>query len=171
MSRSQPKWLRKWKREEKKASRNWKQYAHRDRVLKEIGYSSYADYLASDLWKGIRADRLSWQPNCSCCERAADVVHHDCYHKKLLLGDKAACARDLYPLCKRCHYVVEFAGERKRSSAEAVRQLRRMLYRHLNGMSKTEHIRIKRELVEAARSPRPTCRESCRPCLALERQT
>jgi hypothetical protein len=78
-----------------------------------------------------------------CCEKPAQAVHHDTYYLKLLAGDDASIARDLYPLCHGCHRVVEFDGERKRSWGEAIRQFRRMLFKFKNGMSKGQMIRQK----------------------------
>ncbi len=138
-----PKWLRKWKRQEKKARKNWQPYVDRNVALKEIGFATYAAYLASPLWQEIRARRLSTQTTCSCCDSQADVVHHDTYYKKLLLGDETSVKRDLYPLCHACHYKVEFDGSRKRSWGEAIRAFRRLLFKFRNGMSKSQMIREK----------------------------
>ena len=88
MSKREPGWLRKWKRKEKKAKENWKPYVDRNKILKEIGFTCYNDYLVSDLWKEIRDRRLSTQDVCSCCDNKADVVHHDTFYWKLLLGDE-----------------------------------------------------------------------------------
>ncbi len=136
-----PKWLRKWKQKEKKAKVNWDSYAIRNKALESIGFSNYADYLASPLWQEIRKKRLTSHPTCFCCDNTADVVHHRFYYKKLLLGDEESVNRDLFPLCNSCHYKVEFDGERKRSSGEAVKVFGRMLFKTRNGMSKSQMIR------------------------------
>lgn len=140
----EPKWLRRWKRQEERAKSNWLPYTQRDTALAEIGFATYADYLASPLWESIRSRRLAMQSTCSCCPKPATVVHHDTYYRKLLLGDEESVKRDLFPLCHGCHYLVEFDGTRKRSWGEAIKQFRRMLFKFRNGMSKSEMIRAKR---------------------------
>ncbi len=137
------KWIRKWKRAEELSKDNWRAYSIRNKALAEIGFATYAAYLASPLWKEIRAKRLAISSQCSCCEEQAAIVHHDFYYKKLLLGDEISVARDLYPLCNGCHRRVEFDGKRKRSAGEAVREFRRMLFKAKNGMSKAQMIREK----------------------------
>lgn len=151
MSKS-PKWLRKYRKKLKKAKKNWDAYGVREQALRAMGFSSYKEYLASDLWKGIRSRRLSISDGCSCCDNKADVVHHDTYHEKLLRGDQLAVERDLYPLCHGCHLKVEFSGDRKRSWQEAVIKFRQMLFRFRNGVSKGQMIRQKIAAKKAARA-------------------
>lgn len=144
MQRKTPKWLRKWRSEEERSKKVWYPYGNRNVILNEIGFMSYDDYLRSELWSQIRSRVLSLNPHCACCSKAAELVHHDAYYRKLLLGDEKSVERDLYPLCHACHYTVEFEGNRKRSFGEAVRQFRRMLYKHHHGESKSEMIARKR---------------------------
>jgi hypothetical protein len=149
-----PKWLRKWKKQENKAKKNWDAYKARDKALKELGFKTYREYLLSDLWKSIRNARLAMGDSCSCCDGKAEVVHHDTYYKKLLMGDEQSIKKDLYPLCNSCHYRVEFDGARKRSCGEAVRAFRRMLFRYKHGMSKSEMIRQAKAKRKAKRKNR-----------------
>ncbi len=137
-------WLRKWKKQEAKAKENWGPYIHRNKVLGEIGFGTYAEYLASPLWREIRAKRLLTQNTCSCCTNTAIVLHHANYYRKLLLGDEKSVKRDLYPLCTSCHRKVEFDGQRKRSWGESSRLFGRMLFKFRHGMSKHQMILKKR---------------------------
>jgi hypothetical protein len=136
-------WWKKFERNEERAKSNWREYGIRNKALAELGFASYAEYLASPLWQEIRKKRLEISSGCSCCLNPADVVHHDKYYKRLLIGDDASVRRDLYPLCHPCHRRVEFDGDRKRSSGEAVREFRRMLYKFKHGKSKGQMIREK----------------------------
>jgi hypothetical protein len=138
-----PKWLKQYRKKQAKARKNWTTYQIRDKALAAMGFQSYTEYLASDLWQTIRAKRLALGDGCSCCDNPAAVVHHDKYYEGLLRGEEAAIARDLYPLCHGCHLQVEFIDGRKRSGQEAVIRLRQMLFRRRHGMSKGERIRQK----------------------------
>ena len=149
-----PKWLRKWKKAEAKAKLDWDAYAGRDRLLKEMGFATYSDYLASPTWLGIRLARLLQQRTCSCCASPAIAVHHELYTRKVLAGDEKATMKFLHPLCTSCHRRVEFVGERKRSHGEAVRQLHRMIFKFKNGMTKGQMIRKKQEEKKAKRLAR-----------------
>ena len=84
-------------------------YAKRDRVLWKLGYNSYAEYLASPLWKAIRARVLAASPECSACPRKATQVHHQRYTEPVLRGQLDHC---LSPVCGSCHKKAEF-GERR----------------------------------------------------------
>lgn len=151
MVRKDPKWLRRWKKQESKARLNWEPYVIRDKVLKDIGFITYTDYLASSLWQEIRSKIMLPGIICSCCNELAGVLHHGAYYKKLLLGDEASIKQDLYPLCYSCHYKIEFEDKRKRSWGEAIRVFRRMLYRFKHGMSKSQMIREQIQLARKAK--------------------
>jgi len=62
--------------------------------------SDYKEYLNSDTWKTIRAQRMAIDKNecCLCGEKAAHV-HHKRYPKKL--GTETV--NDLASLCEKCH--------------------------------------------------------------------
>ena len=86
-------------------------YAVRDKILANMGYACYADYLRSDRWKKIRLRALKRDKFCCrfCGDRATQV-HHSRYDKRVLLGQslKGLCA-----CCAVCHQNGEFDSGRK----------------------------------------------------------
>lgn len=98
-------------------------YTARDRILEKLGFASYRDYLASDLWKQIRGQALARDGGkCSMCENRATEVHHTQYRVSVLKG------RDLKPLvslCHRCHFEIEFRSNRGKKARRACSQLGR----------------------------------------------
>ncbi len=80
-------------------------YRERNRNLHAMGYSSYAEYLQSDLWKGIRSRVLLPDTKCYICDRLATQLHHTAYRKCDLEGRDL---RRLIPLCHPCHERIEF---------------------------------------------------------------
>ena len=154
-----PKWLRKWEHQERKARDNWDPYVERNKVLRELGFTNYAEYLASPIWADIKSRRMKKGATCSCCPKKANLLHHDTYYRKLLLGDEASIQRDLYPLCHSCHRLVEFEGDRKRSWGEAIRKFRRMIFQFKNGMTKGQMIYKKRAEREMARQAKKEASE------------
>lgn len=95
-------------------------YADRNLKLSELGYRTYAEYLASDDWDAVRKRRLRKRPNCLLCEAPATQVHHMDYGFETLLGLKPF---ELVSLCRKCHRLIEFDGKRKRTLEEANRAL------------------------------------------------
>lgn len=93
-------------------------YRDRDETLLGLGFSSYAAYLGSDLWKGIRANVFSdLGRDCFRCGKRATVLHHTSYAAAVLAGEDTS---KIIPLCTECHEQIEFDREhRKRSLAEA----------------------------------------------------
>jgi hypothetical protein len=76
-------------------------YDQRDEILREIGFASYAEYLASDLWKSIYGRVMTRTRRvCMRCGRGARHVHHTKYTRENLLGHDR---RTLWPVCTRCH--------------------------------------------------------------------
>lgn len=93
-------------------------YGDRNRMLDALGFSSYADYLSSDLWKAVRASVLTEGVKCSCCRRQASQVHHHFYTPANLAGETTV---GLYPICAGCHGSVELGkkgGKRTLAKAE-----------------------------------------------------
>lgn len=91
-------------------------YTRRNDLLKQLGYLSYRDYLASEDWKKIRREVLELGSACVMCERPAQVVHHVKYDMYVLLGlDYSRLA----PLCHRCHEKIEVDGDTKRRMGTA----------------------------------------------------
>ena len=81
-------------------------YRERNFNIRAMGFGSYADYLKSDLWLGIRSQKLKINPTCEVCDRRrASQVHHMKYRKKDLEGRDL---RWLVSICNSCHYSIEF---------------------------------------------------------------
>lgn len=91
-------------------------YETRNKSVKQLGYSSYQEYLASDDWKKIREEILVPGTLCLVCDCPAQVVHHVRYTTNVLLG---LTPSRLAPLCHRCHEQIEIAadGSKRRMSA------------------------------------------------------
>lgn len=81
-------------------------YASRAWFLKKLGFSSYQDYLNSDLWRQVR-ERVFLTKGRSCwlCGRHADQVHHTRYHAVDLTGKRT---KHVHPICGKCHKEIEF---------------------------------------------------------------
>lgn len=79
----------------------------RQKSLKKLGFSSYKDYLRSDLWKEIKGKVLKRdKKKCLCCGTRRHIcVHHTNYRWKTLSGEDI---KPLKTLCKKCHYEIEF---------------------------------------------------------------
>lgn len=92
-------------------------YSARARNLRVLGFKTYAEYLASPLWKAIR-ERVFGEKGrqCLCCGRAATQVHHNNYDLWVLSGEQLW---GLVPLCGGCHQRIEFEGESKLTVMQA----------------------------------------------------
>ena len=105
-------------------------YVTRNAILASLGYPTYAEYLASDRWAGIRRSVLKrdgWL--CRLCGGAAAEVHHASYSRAALLGRETT---HLHSVCRECHEWVEFrpgrGGEpQRRSPKEMVAETYRLL--------------------------------------------
>lgn len=100
----------------KKRKKPFLDYGERESILREMGFPSYAAYLASDLWASIRERVLARDGRrCRLCPREASQVHHTKYSRAVLLG------RDLKwlaAICGGCHRFVEFdpkTGKKRRA--------------------------------------------------------
>jgi hypothetical protein len=80
-------------------------YVERDRVLTEMGYSSYKEYLAGKVWSEIRIRQIKKQSWCTGCGRKACQVHHLRYDKATLSGKSS---RFIVSICDKCHRQIEF---------------------------------------------------------------
>lgn len=115
---------------------NRKHYVRRNEILKGLGYSSYRQYLASDVWRKIRSDVLSATKSCWCCRsKPATQVHHTEYTLENLSG---ATTSGLVGMCGGCHYGSEFSAKygkvdlpyaNKRASKIRKRNIRRICFR------------------------------------------
>lgn len=98
-----------------------KEYADRDALVQQMGFSSYEAYLLSDLWAFIRSKCFESPERKVCfkCERSGVllVLHHADYSLSTLVGTND---RALVSVCVQCHKDAEFdRNGRKRSLAEA----------------------------------------------------
>lgn len=92
-------------------------YASRNKWLKTIGFDTYADYLASNLWKKIKADVYRRKgKKCFLCGEPASEIHHNRYHLNDLRGKKL---KFLNPICRVCHDAIEFHDGRKATLKQA----------------------------------------------------
>lgn len=99
-------------------------YVGRNAVLKQLGFASYQDYLASPLWQEIRQRVFAQKGrDCYLCGRPACQVHHERYTAKALRGKRT---RHLWPICPDCHRGIEFDGERKRPVAAVLKITKRI---------------------------------------------
>ncbi len=82
----------------------------RNEILNRAGYSSYREYLKSELWKKIRqACFLLKGKKCASCRKTATEVHHVSYTEKNLLEvNLKSIELTLFPLCHRCHTKCHF---------------------------------------------------------------
>lgn len=79
---------------------------------KKLGFSTYDQYLDSDIFKGIKESVLKIHDNkCCCCGNLADQIHNIKYTYENMSGKNY---KDLVSICKKCHHKIEFNknGER-----------------------------------------------------------
>jgi hypothetical protein len=107
-------------------------YTTRNENLKQIGFNDYSEYLASELWLGIRSKVLKKNNRCKVCSRKAVVVHHRNYSVSVLLGKKL---KPLVSLCRGCHDLIEFDGGVKRTLKKANSHLDRLVQLTFNESS------------------------------------
>lgn len=109
-------------------------YQTRAMALREIGFASYAEYLASDLWKSIRAKVYAIAGHdCCLCGKPATELHHNRYHRNDLLGKRL---RFIKPICRSCHEGIEFDEGKKvgvDQAKKAFGRKRRALKKELPG--------------------------------------
>lgn len=76
-------------------------YVARNQLIARMGFPKYEDYLASPLWKSIRA-RVYAEKGRTClrCELArATQIHHTSYDETTMRGEVLDC---LIPICEDC---------------------------------------------------------------------
>lgn len=100
-------------------------YAGRDSILKKMGYSSYKEYLKSDLWKDIRARCMRINHGaCSVCSNMATNIHHNRYTLETLDG---VSLKELFPLCRPCHEKIEFKDDGTKRSMVGVQETLKLM--------------------------------------------
>lgn len=92
-------------------------YEQRDKILLDMGFTSYAEYLESKLWARIRRRVYKVCQKCPCGKDATEI-HHRSYKRQFLQG-RGKIFQFLTPVCRECHEHIEFDGERKTSLDEA----------------------------------------------------
>ncbi len=83
-------------------------YRERDKILLRMGFKSYKAYLASDLWKRIKAKVLRISSKCVVCGRPATQIHHRSYDYRVLVGMDC---KSLEPLCAKHHIEIEYGNK------------------------------------------------------------
>lgn len=93
-------------------------YRIRDRILGELGYESYGEYLESGLWLWLRKRVLAkYKWTCQRCGRKGTQVHHTRYTRDNLSGKTIYF---MICICAHCHRVSEFLPDgRKTTQKEA----------------------------------------------------
>lgn len=142
-------------------------YTQRNVLLIQLGYSSYAEYLATELWIGIRAAVFKRDEHrCKLCGKDANVIHHVNYEETTLLG---VTLDGMVSVCHDCHKKVEFDSKnKKRTLVQAIMVYQALLakrLRKINNIPKNKYGR--------PRSGKPQCecgnfrrhnRLKCRAC-------
>lgn len=116
----------------------WKPYSDRAKLCRDLGFKTYAEYLASDLWRTIRHRVLGASAKCIRCGSAAVQVHHSAYTKQNLSGASVEC---LHSVCRACHQQSEVRPDgSKRTLDECNAELRigMPLGEAVTGASRTE---------------------------------
>ncbi len=104
------------KRKTKRKPNKWSSYAERNRLLSDMGFDSYEEYLGSELWKSIRTAKAEAQPTCLLCPSPTAEIHHLSYDLTTMTGGNS---HRLVGLCASCHHHLEFDGPSKRTLLEA----------------------------------------------------
>ena len=91
-----------------------------------LGFRTYAEYLASPLWRRIKTQELRRAGGkCAACGNITRTIHHRDYRPRVLAGNDSAA---LVALCQPCHDHVHYApGKKERSWNEGERVLRKMI--------------------------------------------
>ena len=111
-------------------------YVERSKLLIEMGFANYKEYLKSPLWKAISQNVLRRDSyRCTRCGRRAWQVHHGSYTRNVLEGDDLT---KLYSVCWQCHNKAEFRKGKKtyiqsatayiRGGKHKTRKLKRIKY-------------------------------------------
>lgn len=117
--------------------------------LAELGFASYADYLASPLWQTVRSKVLrkaKWR--CCCCRGRATQVHHSRYHRNDLTGKNG---KYLHAICGTCHQSAEFTwrSNKKTDVRQANSRLAYMSEKRSDGMGIMEKVKAVHSQLDA----------------------
>lgn len=131
-------------------------YFYRNELLKELGYPTYKDYLASDLWQKIRRRVLGrYRHKCQSCGKLATEVHHKHYSRKVLTGQHII---GLKAICSACHREIEFENGEKVDVVTANRRMRAIGER--NGKMKRLCSQCRRNLTKGKSTICRSCKRS-----------
>lgn len=126
-------------------------YRDRNKILNDLGYSSYSEYLGSALWKGIRRRFWGyWKHNhdnkCFLCSSDAEIPHHQNYSRAVLVGKKIK--GNIYGICESCHLEIEFSEGEKNQFPRVCKLFRRKRqeYKHPRGSGKGRKRRRKKKV-------------------------
>ena len=79
----------------------------RDELLRQMGLSSYADYLKSDLWSWIRSQLKP--ADCIACGTSTGLSWHHCdYSLPILVGNYSR--NEIVRVCNDCHRAIHSEG-------------------------------------------------------------
>lgn len=100
------------------------EYGGRDFALSQLGFSSYQHYLKSFLWAQVRSKAFEIHGReCFGCRGKATQIHHSSYVVQALQGDYVDM---LYPICGRCHRMIEYKADRKVAPSTATKRLKKL---------------------------------------------
>jgi hypothetical protein len=117
------------KRRERDENRKGNTYLSRNANLKRLGFATYGDYLASDLWREIRKKVYAAKgSDCYLCGGRATELHHNRYHANDLTGKRL---KYINPICRGCHEGIEFRDGEKSTVKQAKRAFRKQRREHL----------------------------------------
>lgn len=109
-----------------------REFQKRDKALRNLGFESYADYLRSDLWRGIKKKVMGGYEAkmCYVCDMfVATELHHLTYETSVMRGNKPS---HLYPVCEHCHEkIFEYSKRRRTNQKNATRRLMKSFGRHI----------------------------------------
>lgn len=98
---------------------NGDNYRSRNLVLASMGFEDYSKYLASGLWRDVRAKVFAAKGHdCRLCDGPATELHHNRYTHADLTGK---CIAFIEPICRACHDRIEFDRKGRKMDLNAVR--------------------------------------------------
>lgn len=118
----------------------------RKKYLREMGFSSYKEYLRSSFWGQIRDLQLKKQPWCCGCGMKASQVHHLSYDKRTLSGKSE---NRLVSVCATCHKDIEFDDQGNKTTIhEANVRLLKKMRSSKHAMRKNSQAKAKRDAMD-----------------------
>lgn len=104
-------------------------YKDRDTILQEMGFKSYQEYLASDLWNIIKSVILKRDKGqCRLCSAKTRTVHHISHSLNTFLGKSCGM---LVAICPSCRASCEVGKEGRKLST---REVHKSIIERLSGL-------------------------------------